>query len=177
MRFRLVVLPALLMLAFVPILAACGGGSAALESGVATPGENGHFLVGVPAPIGSYILSVDRVLYPADLNGIKPSDGMKFLVLDLTIKTTDSSNDRISAAAQLVVKDGQGTSYPLDADVTPSTDFSTTQLPDTIPALGSIHGEVAYLVPVDATDLRLVFNPSFLESLLGHGKELTIDLQ
>ncbi|MGA7670840.1 MAG: DUF4352 domain-containing protein [Nitrolancea sp.] len=177
MRFRLATLPALLSVVVAITMTACGGGTAALQSGVATPGANGHFQVGVAAPIGSYILTVDRVLYPADLNGIKPSDGMKFLILDLTIQTTDSSNDRISAAAQMVVKDGQGTDYPLDADVTPSTDFSTTQLPDTIPALGSIHGEVAYQVPVDATDLRLVFNPSFLQSLLGHGKELTIDLQ
>ncbi len=177
MRLRLVLRPVLLSLAVAMALTACDGGKAALQSGVATPGADGHFQVGVPAPIGSYILTVDRVLYPADLDGIKPSDGMKFLVLDLTIQTTDSSNDRISAAAQMVVKDGQGIDYPLDADVTPSTDFSTTQLPDTIPALGSIHGEVAYQVPVNATDLRLVFNPSFLQSLLGHGKELTVDLQ
>lgn len=177
MRFRLAVLPTLLSLAVAVTLTGCGGGTAAQQPGVATPEANGHFQVGVPAPIGSYILTVDRVLYPANLDGIKPSDGMKFLVLDLTIQTTDANNDRISAAAQLVVKDGNGTDYALDADVTPSTDFSTTQLPDTIPALGTIHGEVAYQVPLNASNLRLVFNPSFLSSLLGHGKELTIDLQ
>ncbi len=176
MRIRLAILPGLLSLAVATILAACGGATAALPIGVATPGQNGHYQVGQSAAIGTYVIMVDRVTFPSDLQGVKPAAGMKFMILDLTIKTTDSNNDRLSAAAQLVVKDATGAQYALDADVTPTTDLSTTLLPDTIPALGSIHGEVAYQVPVDAKDLRLTFNPSFVASLIGHGRELSIDL-
>ena len=158
-------------------LASCGYATAALPPDVATPGSNGHYKVGDAAAIGTYVLSVDRVLFPSDLNGVTPSPGMKFLVIDMTIKTIDTQNDRISPAAQMAVKDAKGTEYILDADVTPATDMTTTQLPDTIPALGSIHGEVAYQVPVDASGLQLVFNPSFVASLIGHGHTMTIDLE
>lgn len=171
----LVILPALLFATSFALLA-CGNQTAPMPGNLATPGANGHYEVGQPAAIGSYVLTVDRVLYPADLGGVTPAAGMKFLVLDLTIKTVDSQNDRLSPAAQLVVKDASGTDYTLDADVTPTTDFSTTQLPMEIPALGSIHGEVAYQVPVSASGLRLTFNASFLGGLLGHGKVLTVDL-
>ncbi len=157
--------------------ASCGYATAALPADVATPGTTGHYKVGNAAAIGSYVLTVNRVLYPSDLDGVTPSQGMKFLVIDMTIKTVDAQNDRISPAAQMTVKDAKGTEYILDADVTPATDMTTSQLPDTIPALGSIHGEVAYQVPVDATGLQLVFNPSFVASLIGHGHTLTIDLE
>lgn len=177
MRIRSVALPGLLSLVIVVVVSGCGGAAGPLPSGVATPGLNGQYQVGQLAPIGNYVLKVDRVIYPPDIQGVKPDTGMKFLVLDLTIKTTDVNNDRISAAAQLVVRDSKGTSYTQDADVTPATDMSTTQLPSTIPALGSIHGEVAYQIPVDAQNLQLTFNPSFLASLIGHGKVLTVDLQ
>jgi predicted small lipoprotein YifL len=176
-RIRLALLSGLLLLFLASVLAACGQPQGPLPAGVATPGQDGHYQVGQAASIGSYVITVDRVLYPPELGGVKPDSGKKFLVLDLTIQTTDSSNDRISAAAQLVVKDAEGIDYTQDANVTPATDMSTTQLPDTIPALGKIHGEVAYQVPLDAHDLRLTFNASFLNSLIGHGKELTIDLE
>ncbi len=170
-------LPGLLSLALAAVLVACGGPTAAVPSGVATPGENGHYQIGQKASIGTYVITVDKVLYPSDLGGAKPAPGTKFLVLDLTIQTLDTNNARLSAAAQLVIEDAQGKQYPLDADVTPTTDLTTSLLPDTIPALGSIHGEVAFQVSSDATDLRLVFNPSFVNSLIGHGHVVTIDLK
>ncbi len=176
-QIRRAVLLGLLSLAIVTAMSACGNGTGAVPIGAATPGPNGHYKIGQAAPIGAYTVTVKRIFFPKTLPGSPPQPGMKFLVLDLIIQTSDTNVDRISPAAQFVVKDAKGTSFPLDADVTPTTDFSTTQLPSEIPALGSIHGEIAYQVPQDATDLRLLFNPSFLESLIGHGKQLTIDLQ
>ncbi len=169
--------PGFIALVILVSVAACGYATAALPADVATPGASGHYRVGDAAAIGNYVVTVDRVLYPSDLDGATPAQGMKFLVIDMTIKTVDTQNDRISPAAQMIVKDAQGTEYILDADVTPSTDMTTSQLPDTIPALGSIHGEVAYQVPTGARGLQLVFNPSFVASLIGHGHTLTVDLE
>jgi hypothetical protein len=156
---------------------ACGDPTGSVPAGIATPGTNGHYAIGQQARIGTYILTVDRVLNENDVQGVAPASGMRFLVVDLTIQNIDTNNVRMSPAAQLTVKDSTGAEYDMDGDVTPTTDLTTTSLPDTIPAVGTIHGEIAFQVPTNAQGFHLYFNPSFLLSLFSHGNQLTFDLQ
>jgi len=174
---RKLLLPSLLGLLIVLALAACGDPTAPVPAGIATPGADGHYKIGQQARIGTYILTVDRVFNENDVQGVAPNPGMRFLVLDLTIQNIDTNNVRMSPAAQLTIKDSTGAEYNMDGDVTPTTDLTTTSLPDTIPAAGTIHGEVAYQVPTGANGFHLYFNPSFLLSLFSHGNQLTFDLE
>ncbi|HEX7104180.1 MAG TPA: DUF4352 domain-containing protein [Nitrolancea sp.] len=171
---------------FIPIIfglliaiagAACGDPTGPVPAGVATPGANGHYAVGQQARIGTYVVTVKRVMNQTDVNGVPPSDGMRFLVLDLVIQNLDTNNARMSPAAQFTVLDKSGTQFPMDGDVTPTTQLTSPSLPNDIPALGSIHGEIAFQVPADEHEgFQLSFNPSFLMSLFSHGHTITIDL-
>lgn len=171
---------------FIPIIfglliaiagAACGDPTGPVPAGVATPGANGHYAVGQQARIGTYVVTVKRVMNQTDVNGVPPSDGMRFLVLDLVIQNLDTNNARMSPAAQFTVLDKSGTQFPMDGDVTPTTQLTSPSLPNDIPALGSIHGEIAFQVPANEHEgFQLSFNPSFLMSLFSHGHTITIDL-
>lgn len=171
---------------FIPIIfglliaiagAACGDPTGPVPAGVATPGANGHYAVGQQARIGTYVVTVKRVMNQTDVNGVPPSDGMRFLVLDLVIQNLDTNNARMSPAAQFTVLDKSGTQFPMDGDVTPTTQLTSPSLPNNIPALGSIHGEIAFQVPANEhAGFQLSFNPSFLMSLFSHGHTITIDL-
>jgi Domain of unknown function (DUF4352) len=174
---RQLLLPSLLCLLLVAAGVACGDPTGPVPTGIATPGANGHFEIGQQARIGTYILTVNRVFNEDNVQGVAPATGMRFLVLDLTIQNIDTDNVRMSPAAQLTIKDSTGTEYDMDGDVTPTTGLTTTSLPDTVPAEGMIHGEIAYQVPLAAHGFLLYFNPSFLLSLFSHGNQLTFDLQ
>jgi hypothetical protein len=157
--------------------AACGDPTGPMPTGVATPGSDGHYAIGQEAHVGTYVVMVKRVINQTDVNGVPASDGMRFLVLDLVIQNLDTNNARMSPAAQFTVLDKNGTQYPMDGDVTPTTDLTSPSLPQTIPALGSIHGEIAFQVPAnEQSGFVLSFNPSFLMSLFSHGKTITFDL-
>lgn len=155
----------------------CGDPTGPVPANVATPGADGHYAVGQEAHIGTYVVTVKRVLNQTDVNGVLPRDGMRFLVIDLVIQNLDTNNARMSPAAQFTVLDKSGTQFPMDGDVTPTTELTSPSLPQTIPALGSIHGEIAFQVPVnEPSGLMLTFNPSFLMSLFSHGHTITFDL-
>jgi len=157
--------------------AACGDPTGPVPAGVATPGTDGHYAVGQEAHIGTYVVTVKRVLNETNVNGMAPDNGMRFLVLDLVIQNLDTNNARMSPAAQFTVLDKQGTQFPMDGDVTPTTELTSPSLPQTIPALGSIHGEIAFQVPANEHEgFLLTFNPSFLMSLFSHGHTITFDL-
>jgi hypothetical protein len=170
---RRLLLPSLLGLLLATAVVGCGDPTGPVPTGIATPGDNGHFKIGQMARIGTYIVTVNRVF---NENNVQAT-GMRFLVLDLTIQNIDTDNVRMSPAAQFTVKDSTGAEYDMDGDVTPTTGLTTTSLPDTIPADGMIHGEVAFQVPLAAHGFHLYFNPSFLLSLFSHGNKLTFDLQ
>ncbi|HVX29324.1 MAG TPA: DUF4352 domain-containing protein [Nitrolancea sp.] len=156
---------------------ACGAAHAPVPSNVATPGADGDYAIGQPAHIGTYVVTVKRVMNQTDVNGVSPDNGKRFLVLDLEVQNLDTNNARLSPAAQFIILDEDGTQYPMDGDVTPTTELSSPSLPNTIPALGSIHGEIAFQVPANVPNgFRLTFNPSFLMSLFSHGKTITFDL-
>jgi hypothetical protein len=157
--------------------AACGNPTGPVPTSVATPGTDGHYAVGQQAHIGTYVVTVKRVMNQTDVNGVAPNDGMRFLVLDLVIQNLDTNNARMSPAAQFTVLDKSGTQFPMDGDVTPTTHLTSPSLPNNIPALGSIHGEIAFQVPANEQNgFVLSFNPSFLMSLFSHGHTITIDL-
>jgi hypothetical protein len=174
---RHLLLPSVLCLLLATAVVACGDPTGPVPAGIATPGSNGHYAIGEQARIGTYIVTVNRVLNQTDVQDVAPASGMVFLVLDLTIQNIDTNNARMSPAAQFVVKDSTGTEYDMDGDVTPTTDLTTSSLPNTIPAVGAIHGEIAFQVPTGAHGFQLLFNPSFLLSLFDHGNQLTFDLQ
>lgn len=157
--------------------AACGDSTGPVPTSVATPGADGHYAVGQQAHIGTYVVTVKRVMNQTDVNGVAPNDGMRFLVLDLVIQNLDTNNARMSPAAQFTVLDESDTQFAMDGDVTPTTHLTSPSLPNNIPALGSIHGEIAFQVPAnERSGFRLSFNPSFLMSLFSHGHTITFDL-
>lgn len=156
---------------------ACSAPHGPVPTSVATPGADGHYGVGQQAHVGTYVVTVNRVMNQTDVNGVPPDNGMRFLVLDLVVQNLDTDNARLAPAAQFVVLDKNGTQFPMDGDVTPTTNLTSPSLPQTIPALGSIHGEIAFQVPAsEQNGFLLSFNPSFLMSLFSHGKTITFDL-
>ncbi len=174
---RQFLIPMILGLLIVIGGAACGNPTGPMPTGVATPGSDGHYAVGQQAHIGTYVVTVKRVINRTDIDGVLPNDGMRFLVLDLVIQNLDTNNARMSPAAQFIVLDKSGTEFPMDGDVTPKTDLTSPSLPQTIPALGSIHGEIAFQVPANESNgFLLSFSPSFLMSLFSHGQTITFDL-
>lgn len=118
--------------------------------------EQQIFNVGDVIEIDTFVLTINEVTFPSGDDSNKPSEGNKFLVVDLTIENRDTSTAAISTLLQTSVKDSAGRNYDLDISAQMASGGTS---PDGELAPGErVRGQVGFQVPVDATELVFVFD-------------------
>jgi len=118
--------------------------------------EQSAFKVGEAVQVGSLYVTVNEVKTVKGDSFNKPPKGYQFLMVDLTIENKGSSAENISSLLQMWLKDPTGQRYKVDLGATVA---SKGTAPDGELAAGEkLKGQVAYLVPQDATGLLFVFD-------------------
>lgn len=118
--------------------------------------EQQTFNVGDTIEIGTLMLTVNEITYPAGDQFNKPSAGNKYLVVDLTIENKGTSAAGISTLLQMWVKDSTGQKFTMDLMATTAAKGAT---PDGELAAGEkVRGQVGFQVPENATGLVFVFD-------------------
>jgi hypothetical protein len=125
------------------------------------PGETEQetFTVGDSIESNKFILTVNEVTSIAGDQFTQPSDGYKFIAVDLTLVNNSSNAENISSLLQMFVKDSAGRKFSVDiwastaaGGATPEGEFAPGE---------TIRGKVGYEVPVDETDFVFVFESDF----------------
>jgi hypothetical protein len=115
--------------------------------------------VGDVVAMGTTMLTVNEVQYPAGDDFNKPNDGFKFLVVDLTLENQSTEAISVSTLLQMSVKDASSQQYDVDLMASMASGGSS---PDGELAPGEkLRGQVGFQVPVDATGLVFVFDADF----------------
>jgi hypothetical protein len=125
------------------------------------PGEKEleTYSIGESIEMNDMVLTVNEVSSPAGDQFTKPSEGYKFLVVDLTLINNSSTAVNISSLMQMFVKDSAGRKFDVDIWATTAGGGTT---PDGEYAPGeTIRGQVGYEVPADETQFIFVFEADF----------------
>ena len=114
--------------------------------------------------IGDFILVVNSVESSSGSDFVKPAEGNKFVVVDLTVENKLDESVVVSSLIQMSLKDATGQNYDVNILASAAGGAST---PDGELAPGEkLRGQVAFEVPSDAEGLVFVFAPN----LLGTGR-------
>jgi hypothetical protein len=107
--------------------------------------------------INGLTLTVNQVFEPDASTIFKPSDGYKFIVVDLTVINQGETPINISTQNNLIIRDKTGLSYSMDTSATALAGVSS--LPDGEYAPGeTIEIILGYEVPAEEMVLYLVFD-------------------
>jgi hypothetical protein len=118
--------------------------------------EQQTYKVGEVIEIGTMLLTVNEVTSPKGDQFNKPSDGNKFVVVDLTIENKSDETVNISTLLQMSIKTAEGQKYSVDVMASTAGGGST---PDGEVAPGEkIRGQVGFQVPEASTGLIFVFD-------------------
>jgi hypothetical protein len=118
--------------------------------------EQEVFAINETIQIGSMLLVVNDVAYPAGDQFNRPSEGNKFLVVDLTLENSGNTTASVSTLLQMWVKDPTGQQYQVDLSATVASG-GTTPDGELVPG-ERIRGQVGFQVPMDMEELVFVFN-------------------
>jgi hypothetical protein len=114
------------------------------------------YKVGDVVAMGTTILTVNEVQYPAGDDFIKPNAGYKFLVVDLTLENQGATAISVSTLLQMSLKDSTSQQYDIDIMASVASGGSS---PDGEIAPGEkLRGQVGFQVPETATGLVFVFD-------------------
>lgn len=114
------------------------------------------FAVGDVIEIGDLGLTVHGVIFPTGDQFSQPEEGMKFLVVDVSVENKSEVAQSISSLLQMALKDATGQSYDEDlmADVAGGGTAPNGEL-----APGeTIRGQVGFQVPADDEGFVFVFD-------------------
>ncbi len=118
--------------------------------------EQQTYKVGDVIEIGTMLLTVNEVTSPKGDQFNKPSEGNKFVVIDLTIENKSDEAINISSLLQMSLKTSEGTKYSVDLMASTASGGST---PDGEVAPGEkIRGQVGFQIPETSTGLIFVFD-------------------
>ncbi len=125
-----------------------------------------NFQVGDIVSIGDSVLTVLgwENVEPNDF--VKPEEGKKFLVVDVTVENKSDQPEAISTLIQMSIKDSSGQKY--DVDLMAQTASGGTSVDGELAAGEKVRGDVGFQVPVDANGLQFEFDAS----VFGSGKAL-----
>jgi hypothetical protein len=122
------------------------------------------FKVGDVVKIGTLNIIINGVTPPQDSDFAKPSQGNKFLIVDMTLENKGQNADNISTMIQMSLKDASGQSYKVDFKAMMASGGTS---PDGELAPGEkVRGQVGFEIPTNATDLVFVFDAD----IFGSGK-------
>lgn len=114
------------------------------------------YKVGDVIAMGTSTLTINEILFPAGDQFIKPNEGNKFIVVDLTIENKGTTAITVSTLLQMWLKDDAGRKYDVDLMATSASGGST---PDGEISPGEkVRGQVGFQVPENATGLVFVFD-------------------
>ena len=125
------------------------------------PGETEQetYTIGESIEMNDILLTVNEVSIIAGDEFNTPSEGYKYLSLDLTLVNNSSNPINISSLLQMFVKDSQCRNFSLDFMATSAAGASS---PDGEYAPGeTIRGQVGYQVPADETQFVFSFDAGF----------------
>jgi hypothetical protein len=125
------------------------------------PGEKEleTFSIGESIEMNNMVLTVNEISSPAGDQFTKPTEGYKFLVVDLTLINNSSNAVNISSLMQMYVKDSEARKFSVDIMATTAANGTT---PDGEYAPGeTIRGQVGYEVPADETQFVFSFEADF----------------
>ncbi len=114
------------------------------------------FAVGDVIEIGDLGLTVHGVTFPTGDPFNQPEDGMKFLVVELSIENKSDIAQSVSSLLQMQLKDATGQVY--DEDLMADVASGGTSPNGEVAPGETIRGQVGFQVPADAQDLVFVFD-------------------
>lgn len=134
------------------------GSSSSTQSSGSKSGSQ-HFKVGDQVNVGNtYTVTVNSVKTSAGDDITQPKAGNTFLIVDVTLKNTSSTEQNLSSLLQFTLKDSTGQKYD-ETIVTGATS------PDGKLAAGDVlRGQLAYEVPSSMHDFTLAFEADITSS-------------
>lgn len=112
--------------------------------------------IGDVIQMGTTLLTVNQVTFPAGDQFNQPAQGNKFLVIDLTIENHSSAPISFSSLMQTWLKDPSGQKYDIDLMASVASGGSS---PDgEIAPNEALRGQIGFQVPATATGLVFVFD-------------------
>ena len=110
--------------------------------------------------IEDFVLVVNSVESSSGSDFIKPAEGSKFVIVDVTLENKLDESVAVSSLIQMSLKDATGQKYDVNILASAAGGAST---PDGELAPGEkLRGQVAFEVPSDAEGLVFVFDPSII---------------
>ena len=126
----------------------------------ATPTSTPPYLIttvplGTTAVVGDLVLTATQIISPTGALPSEEESGVRFVLLDLTVKNEGDRVIGINSGRELILKDGDEQIYKISARAVAATGGTT---PDVDLAPGeTIRAQVGFEVPVDAGGLVLSF--------------------
>lgn len=96
------------------------------------------------------ITVASRTVQPPSAGGLVDDGRQHVIVLDLVVRNLTGFARSLDPAVQIALADGHGHRYQ------PLSGWPDADLPTEIPPGGTVTGRIAFLVPTDAADLRLI---------------------
>lgn len=117
------------------------------------------FAVGDVIEIGDLRLTVNEVTFPTGDDFSQPTEGNRFVVVDVSVENHSDTAETISSMLQMQLKDATGQSY--DVNITAQMASGGTSPEGELAPGETLRGQVGFQVPTDATDLLFVFDGDF----------------
>jgi hypothetical protein len=142
-------------------VASSGGGNKKAEV-VSTPvagqaGKAGQSQpIGTTQKVGDAEVTVHGVRESRGGEFLKPDPGNKWVIVDVSARNVGSDPYALSSMLQTAVRDSSGRNYNLAIGADTQGSFDGT-----MPVGGTIRGEVAFEVPVNAPGLVFIFEQAF----------------
>ncbi len=154
------------LVAIAAVMMACGGASTSNNGSLTTGGTSSsgssakHYKVGDQVNVGGiYVVTVNSVQTHGATDVDQPKAGDTYLVINVTLKNTSSSEQNFSSILQFTLKDSTGQTY--DETI---TSFQQ-QSPDGKIEAGSLAtGDLVYEVPTAQTKFTLAFQADITSS-------------
>ena len=144
------------------VILACGEAStpATTVNGTVTSAPQAkHFKVGDQVKVGSWVVTINSATTSAGDDLDQPKNG-QYLILDLTLKNTDSTTHTVSSLIQFQFQDSTGQKY--DDQI---TGLSGVTAPDGDVQAGSqTRGQVVFDVPTSQHAFTFTFTPGIGDS-------------
>ncbi|MBT9151392.1 MAG: hypothetical protein DDT40_01585 [candidate division WS2 bacterium] len=158
---------------FIIAISAIGGGSKKVGEtpGQITQEKTTEYKIGDQVKIGSAIITVNNVEFSQGGAFTKPTEGNKWLNLNVTIENTGSSNQYVTTLGQMFIRDDEGNSYQVAVTDKTLEGAGTFGLDGNIIAKSKRTGWVGFEVRNEAKGLKFQYNASMFG-----GKTVTIDL-
>lgn len=129
------------------------------------------FKIGDAVKIGNSVIAINKIETSTGGQYSKPTEGNKWINLNITIENTDSSQQYITTLGQMFLRDGDGNSYQVAVTnkVMENPGFG---LDGTIIAKSKRTGWVGFEVKNESKNLQFQYNGSMFG-----GKEVLINLE